>query len=46
MKMERILIQIPKTLNAKLDLLRTQGATISGYIRHLLEQELSQSKKK
>jgi hypothetical protein len=40
MKMIRILIQLPQPLKAKLDALRTQGTTASGYIRHLLEQEL------
>ena len=40
MQMERILIQLPKPLKAKLDSLRTQGYTASGYIRALLEREL------
>ena len=41
MQMERILIQLPKPLKAMLDDLRQQGYTASGYIRALLERELS-----
>ena len=40
MKMERVLIQLPTDLKAKLDALRDQGYTASGYIRALLEREL------
>jgi len=43
--MERVLIQLPTDLKAKLDALRTQGYTASGYIRALLERELNQTKK-
>ena len=46
MPMERVLIQLPKPLKAKLDALRTQGYTASGYIRALLERELNQGKPK
>ena len=46
MKMERVLIQLPKPLKAKLDALRGQGYTASGYIRALLERELNLSNKK
>jgi mannitol/fructose-specific phosphotransferase system IIA component len=42
--MERVLIQLPKPLKAKLDALRTQGYTASGYIRALLERELGTTK--
>ena len=42
MKMERVLIQIPTNLKAKLNGLRSQGFTISGYIRAVLERELNQ----
>ncbi len=42
MKMARLLIQLPTPLKAKLDALRTQGYTASGYIRALLERELNQ----
>ncbi len=41
MKMERVLIQLPTELKAKLDALRSQGYTASGYIRALLEREFS-----
>jgi len=40
MKMERVLIQLPAPLKAKLDDLRSQGYTVSGFIRSLLEREL------
>ena len=40
MKMVRVMIQIPKGLKAKLDALRTQGTTASGFIRKVLEREL------
>jgi len=43
MKMVRLLIQVPKPLKAKLDALRTQGTTASGFIRHLLEREFTQA---
>ena len=42
MQMERLLIQVPKPLKAKLDALRTQGYTASGYIRALLEREFNE----
>jgi hypothetical protein len=38
--MERVLIQLPAPLKAKLDTLRRQGYTASGYVRALLEREL------
>ena len=38
--MVRMLIQVPEPLKAKLDALRRQGYTASGYIRSLLEREL------
>jgi mannitol/fructose-specific phosphotransferase system IIA component len=43
MKMERVIIQLPGRLKAKLDALRQQGYTASGYIRSLLERELNQA---
>jgi len=46
MKMTRLLIQVPKSMKAQLDALRSQGYTESGYIRALLERELNQPKKK
>jgi hypothetical protein len=41
MKMVRILVQVPPALKAKLDALRTKGTTASGFIRSLLERELT-----
>ncbi len=46
MKMERVLIQLPTELKAKLDALRSQGYTASGFIRALLERELKTMSKK
>ena len=43
--MVRILIQVPRALKSKLDGLRAQGTTASGYIRALLERELNQAPK-
>lgn len=40
MKMTRINISLPISLKQKLDALRLQGTTASGYIRSLLEREL------
>lgn len=42
MKMDRVMIQLPKEIKAKLDSLRRQGTTASGYIRGLLIRELEQ----
>jgi metal-responsive CopG/Arc/MetJ family transcriptional regulator len=39
--MERLLIQLPEPLKAKLDALRAKGYTASGFIRSLLEKELN-----
>lgn len=39
MPMIRLLISLPRTLKAKLDALRKQGTTSSGFIRSLLERE-------
>jgi hypothetical protein len=38
MKMDRVMIQILKTLKAKLDAERKRGTSAAGLIRHLLEQ--------
>ncbi len=38
MQMERIMVQIPRPLKAKLDALRRDGTTASGLIRSLLNQ--------
>ena len=45
MKMERLLIQLPSHLKAKLDAKRKQGTTASGFIRHVLEREFSKAPK-
>jgi len=42
MAMVKLLVNLPAPLKAKLDALRTQGYTASGYIRALLERELNQ----
>jgi hypothetical protein len=41
MKMVKLLIQVPQPIKAKLDALRSQGYTASGYIRSLLEREFN-----
>ena len=41
MAMTRILVQVPKSLKAKLDALRATGTTASGLIRHLLNQHFN-----
>ena len=41
MKMERLMIQLPVPLKRRLDEMRAQGYTASGYIRALLERELN-----
>ena len=46
MKMERVMIQMPRSMKRKLDALRRQGYTASGYIRALLEKALSTATKK
>jgi mannitol/fructose-specific phosphotransferase system IIA component len=46
MSMVKLLIHVPAPLKAKLDALREQGYTASGYIRALLERELNQPTKK
>ncbi len=43
MKPVRILVQVPAPLKRKLDALRAQGYTTSGYIRAVLEKELNQA---
>ncbi len=44
MKHTTMLIRLPITLKAQLDALRTQGYTINGYIRSLLERELKKGR--
>ena len=43
MKMTRILIQVPVPLKRKLDALRGEGYTVAGYVRAVLERELSKT---
>ena len=46
MKMKRILVALPQPLKRKLDALRSQGYTASGFIRAVLEKELNQAQVK
>lgn len=43
MKTIRMNISLPAPLKAKLDALRQQGTTASGFIRNLVEREFRQS---
>jgi hypothetical protein len=43
MKMVRMLIQVTEPLKARLDALRLEGTTASGFIRHLLEAHFNQA---
>ena len=43
MKKARLMIQLPIPLKRKLDALRREGYTASGYIRALLERELGKN---
>ena len=42
MQMQRLNIQLPRPLKTKLDALRQQGTTASGFIRSLVEREFQQ----
>lgn len=42
MRMIRLVIQLPPALKAKVDALRAQGITASGFIRNLLAQHFNQ----
>jgi hypothetical protein len=42
MKQTKVLIQLPLSLKKQLDALRIQGYTVSGYIRGLIERDLTQ----
>ena len=44
MKQTKVLIQLPVSLKERLDALRSQGYTINGYIRSLLERELKKGR--
>ncbi len=39
--MKAVLVSLPDAVNAKLDALRVQGTTRSGFIRYLLEREFA-----
>jgi metal-responsive CopG/Arc/MetJ family transcriptional regulator len=41
MKTVRIAVSLPESLKAKLDALRTEGYTVSAYLRHLAERDLA-----
>jgi hypothetical protein len=43
-KMERINVQLPASLKAKLDALRQQGTTASGSVRCLIEREFQKGR--
>jgi len=44
--MTTLLIHLPVAMKAKLDALKAQGYTASGFIRAVLEKELNAPKKK
>ncbi|WP_413933380.1 hypothetical protein [Nitrospira sp. BLG_1] len=44
MAMVKVLISVPKGLKVKLDALRKEGTSASGFIRNLLEKEFKQRK--
>jgi hypothetical protein len=41
--MERVMIQLPKGIKAKLDALRAHGTTPSGLVRTLVKREFRQT---
>lgn len=43
MKMVRLLIQVSEPIKARLDALRLEGTTASGFIRHLQEDHFNQA---
>ncbi|HSL02612.1 MAG TPA: hypothetical protein VK901_03620 [Nitrospiraceae bacterium] len=43
--MKTIVISIPDETKARLDALRTQGYTLNGYVRAVLERELADKPK-
>lgn len=44
MKPVKVLIQIPGAVKQQLDTLRSQGYTINGYIRSLIERDLKKGR--
>ncbi|MDR4485415.1 MAG: hypothetical protein R3B95_19820 [Nitrospirales bacterium] len=43
--MTKVLIHLPVTLKAKLDAMKAQGYSVSGFIRALLEKEFASQPK-
>lgn len=43
MKMTKVLVSIPESMKIKLDALRKRGYTANGFIRVVLERELSRT---
>ena len=43
MQMQRVMIQLPPLLKSKLDEMRAQGMTTSGFIRNLLAIHFSET---
>jgi hypothetical protein len=46
MRMERILIQVPKAVKARLDGLRAEGYSVAGFVRRAIERELASTGKR
>lgn len=44
MRMVRFIVSVPQPLKNKLDAKRREGYTASGYVRQLLEKDLSKKK--
>ncbi len=44
--MTKVLIHLPVSLKKKLDAMKAQGYSVSGFVRALLEREFNQPKKK
>ena len=44
--MTKLLIHVPVSMKKQLDSLRTQGYSVNGFVRFVLEKELNQPKKK
>ena len=44
MEQVKVLIQIPVTVKKQLDVLRTEGYTMSGYVRSLIERDLKKGR--
>ena len=44
MAMVKVLISVPRGMKVKLDALRKEGISASGFIRNLLEREFKQRK--